>query len=108
VVWKVVELMSARPPTTDQEWAEYLRGNSSDPDDQSLAMRIGIVEYLKAKTEPLKEREEYWLALLQTINAKELKFLRATTRYRLRHERPCAPRWHWPRELEELFRQSLR
>jgi hypothetical protein len=41
--------------------------------------------------------------LLKGINAAELDFLKAPVAYRIAHDRPCWPRWHWPRELEELY-----
>ena len=90
---------------SDQEWCEYL-SSSSDPDDASLALRLGLVERLKKRR--LNRREAQLFELLQSRNAVELAFLKQTTAYRISHDRPCWPRWHWPEELEELFCRSLK
>ena len=99
--------MSSIRPTTDEEWAAHLR-TSFDPDDQSLAMRMCLVEWLKAKEGRLNQREAHWLELLQGINAVELGFLKQSTAYQIADDRPCLPRWRWPSELEVLFCRSLK
>lgn len=90
---------------SDGQWAEYL-GTSSDPDDRSLCARLRIVEYLNAK-EQLDQSEQSWLVRLQAVNKRELEFLKRASRYRIRHERPCWPRWHWSSELEELYHRTI-
>jgi hypothetical protein len=92
-------------PRTNEEWASYLSG-SSDPDDQSLAIRIGLVGRLKAKRELLNRRDAQLLQLLERMNAVELYFLKQPSSYRISHARPCWPRWHWSEELEDYFHRS--
>jgi len=94
-------LSAFRPPTTDQEWAAYLAG-SSDPDNYSLALRLDLVERLKLRRR-LNPEETELFELLQRVNEQELAFLRSPTSYKLKHDRPCWPRWHWPAALEALF-----
>jgi hypothetical protein len=93
--------MSVETNWSDQEWAAYLRG-SSDPDDQSLALRLALVERLKTR-QRLNQREAKLFELLKGMNKAELDFLKAPTVYKLAHDRPAWPRWHWPPDLEELF-----
>jgi hypothetical protein len=101
--------MSIESEWSDTEWAEYL-GTSSDPDDQSLSARLRLVQCLKAKAgeRVLNQREEQMLELLQGMNATELGFLRQSTSYRLRNDRPCWPRWHWSEEVEALYHRTIR
>ena len=98
--------MCSTRPTTDEEWAAYLRG-SADPDDQSLALRLRLVERLKQRRR-LNLREAQLFELLQRVNAVELDFLKAPTSYRITHDRPAWPRWHWPEELEALYHRTIR
>ena len=42
------QLMSSIRPTIDEEWAAYLRV-SAEPDDQSLALRLRLMERLKQR-----------------------------------------------------------
>jgi hypothetical protein len=65
------------------------------------------VDRLKQRNR-LSPTEEELFELLQRVNTVELDFLKASTAYRLEHDRPCWPRWHWPEELEELFCRSLK
>ena len=90
---------------SDAEWAEYLR-TSSDPDDQSLAMRLGLVERLKERR--LNQREAQLLEVVKRMNAAELAFLKAPTAYRISADRPCWPRWHWSEEVEALYHRTIR
>lgn len=64
------------------------------------------MEYLKANSGRLNQREEQMLALLEGINKAELDFLKETPGYRVRNARPCWPRWHWPSELEALYHRT--
>jgi hypothetical protein len=81
-------------PTTDQEWAAYL-SDSSDPDDQSLAARIRLLEELQAKGPPFTQRQAQFMEVANEINRRELAFLKRSSAYRISHDRPCWPRWHW-------------
>lgn len=88
---------------TDLEIIEHLR-SSSDPDDQSIVQRYAILEWLRSKPEPSRT-EQKWLGILERINREELDFLHAPTAYKIEHERPCFPKWHWPQELLILGQQ---
>jgi hypothetical protein len=97
--------MSVETNWTDQQWADYLL-TSSDLDDQSLALRLRLVDRLKERRR-LNQREAQLFELLQAMNKAELDFLKAPTAYKLAHPRPCWPRWHWPDDLQALFQRTI-
>jgi len=89
---------------TDEEIIAHFRRCSIDPDDRSLVDRVDRLAELKAQ-DRLSEAEERLVRMLEAANERELYFLRQNTAYRISHERPCWPRWHWP---PELFRKQAR